>query len=121
MKRDWELIREILAALEGQAGSDSVLNPTDLADRPVELVSGHIYIMDQAGLIEAACKGSGRVFCIAKNLTWEGHELYDQIRTPETWERIKARIAEKGLPLTHAAIRAAVTARIEAALSRGDG
>ena len=114
MKRDWDLVRQILLCLEDREGTQSHLEPTEIEDRIPEDVSYHIYIMEQAGLIEATCSkyANAPMYCIAVRLTWEGHEFLDAIRADTTWNKTKELIKEKGLGISMYAIKAAAAALV---------
>lgn len=105
MKRDWELIRQILLKLEQKSDTRSVVHPNQCYDE--ETVSYHLRLLDQAGLIEATCGAhhNAPVFCLGRNLTWAGHELLDAIRADSTWNRIGGLAKEKGLDLSFEAIK----------------
>jgi len=101
MKRDWELIREILLAIEAKP-DDSWLGAEQIEGYSIEEISYHYKILHQAGLIEADFKGG---LWWAKELTWQGHELLDSLREKALWNKIKEEIKEKGMSLSFEAIR----------------
>ncbi len=43
---------------------------------------------------------------INPNLTWEGHDLLDTIRSKPIWEKIKSLAQAKGIELTFDAVKA---------------
>lgn len=102
MKRDWELIRQILLAIEAKP-DDSWLGAGQIEGYSTEEVSYHYKILTQAGLIEADFKGG---LWWAKELTWQGHELLSSIRERTLWNRIKEEIREKGLAMSFEAVKA---------------
>ncbi len=118
MKRDWDLVREILLKLEECETARGRLNPGEIAGRDEELVSYHIQILMEAGLIVGECSLSiGRpLYCTAGRLTWAGHELLDQVRSHAAWNRIKGVAREKGLDMTLEVIKAAAKIILETVL-----
>jgi len=102
MRRDWELIREILIKLEEIPEQEGKLMPGEINGYDAEIVSYHFKILYEAGLIEAEIvKALGiKPFYYAKSLTWLGHELLDSIRKITVWNKIKERIRQRGLDLT---------------------
>jgi DNA-binding transcriptional ArsR family regulator len=115
MKRDWELIRKILIAVEEQADGDGYVDADVIPGHDRGRVSSHIEILGEAGLIKArrmGPPGSGGLFA-ATALTWRGHELLGQIRKDSAWGRIKSLTAEKGLSLSVDVIVAAARSVIE--------
>lgn len=112
MKRDWELVRVILTKLEEMNTSNGSLEANDVEGYTAEIVSYHMYIMEEAGLIEATCAKSlsGPMQCWAIRLTWEGHEFLDKIRTDTMWNKTKELITNKGIDLSFEAIKYAAGA-----------
>lgn len=102
MKRDWELIRLILLKLETLPEQEGRLMPADIEGYDWQIVSYHINILNEAGLIEAGCHRSlgAPPLYYAKRLTWQGHELLDSIRAMSMWNRIKEKAREIGVDLT---------------------
>lgn len=114
MKRNWELVRKILAQIEELNSSERSLEPTALEGYSSGVVSYHMSLLKGAGLIEATCFQplSGELECIATSLTWDGHEFLDKIRSDTTWEKIKSLAKTKGLDLSIDVIKSAATAVI---------
>lgn len=96
MKRDWDLIREILIAVE----DTSRLTANSIASYDAETVSYHIQLLNQSNLVRNNL------------LTWEGHEFLDKIRQQSAWNRIKGTIKNKGLDLSYEALKIALGAVI---------
>ena len=119
MKRNWELVREILLSLENKESSLDYLEPEQVEGYGSELVSYHIQILDEAGLIEGHCTQAmgSPVHCYAKRLTWIGHEFLDEIRSETVWSRTKSLLKDKGIALSFEAISMAVRAVISSMLA----
>ncbi|MBA1200365.1 DUF2513 domain-containing protein [Pseudomonas capeferrum] len=82
MKRDWDLVRKILTDVEALPDLDSTLRPEDVQGFRQDEVSYHLYMLQQAGFLESTVTdymGEG-VYCIARQLTWEGQELLSKLR-----------------------------------------
>ncbi len=90
MKRDMDLIRQILLAVEKHNDPDKGI-PVNIAGRSEGQVSYHIRLLDQAGLVKALHirDGGGGERWILYHLTWQGHDFLDTIRVKS---RIKSRI-----------------------------
>lgn len=101
MKRDWDVVRKILLAVEAQETSSGRVEPTSIQGYDEENVVYHMKIMDEAGLIEtwSSATHSGP-YRAALSMTWEGHEFLDQIRQDTMWNRVKGGAREKGLDLS---------------------
>lgn len=111
MKRDWELVRRILIAVEELESRRQQVDHHSFPGSSEEDVSYHIYIMKEAGLVKAVCSSElgGRRNCWANELTWEGHEFLDKIRSQTMWSQINKVAKEKGLTLSFEVIKAAAT------------
>jgi Hypothetical protein (DUF2513) len=118
MQRNWELVREILTALEGRDTNHGELRPEQVSGYPPEVVSYHFYILNEAGLIEASCFKpiAGPMNCSGGNLTWAGHEFLDSIRNDTTWNKIKTTAKSKGLDLSFEVIKQAAVVVIKGLL-----
>jgi hypothetical protein len=102
MKRDWDCIRAILAALEGKGDTTSVVHANEVHGFDAETASYHMRLMIQAGLIEGSCSDEigAPLDCSAIAMTWDGHELRDKTRSDTAWNKIKASAREKGVSLS---------------------
>jgi len=118
MKRDWDLVREVLLKLEECESSRGRLRPEEIAGRDGEVVSYHIQILTEAGLIVGECSRSmgAPLYCTATRLTWAGHEFLDQVRNHTAWNRIKGVAREKGLDITLDVIKAAAKMLLDSVL-----
>lgn len=113
MKRDWDLVREILLAVEMLPDSESTLDEGCIENRLREEVSYHFRLMYEAGLIDAIDAGAlSGDFYIPTSLTWEGHELLDKIRQQSSWNKVKGLVKEKGLDLSYDVLKVALGSAI---------
>jgi hypothetical protein len=97
MKRDMDLIRDILLKLEEVPENSYLSNPPedlDLQEHSFEEVAYHLGLLIDAGLLEASQDLSGG-FAV-KKITWHGHEFLDDTRDPTIGAR--RRIVPRGLP-----------------------
>ena len=94
MKRDMELVREILLSLE-----ESPRNTT-IEGYSKEEVNYHVALLIEAGLIDGFVSKnvlSGSVApssVVVNRLTWNGHEFAENIRQSEIWNTIKVEFKE---------------------------
>jgi hypothetical protein len=93
MKRDMDLVREILlqieAAIEPPRMSD--LELTKIDEQHVQRVAYHMQMLvDEIGFVRGidASSMDGPDW-INLELTWSGNEFLDAIRDPEVWRRTK--------------------------------
>lgn len=110
MKRNWDVVREVLIEVES-------LNNADFQDVHYDLHSDlskeeaerayHGVLLWRSGFIEgidtSSTDGDG---IIATGLTWQGLDLLDTIRSQTVWARIKSISKEKGVELTFDAVKA---------------
>ena len=96
MKRDFNLIRAILLALEE---NETVIGFSTLEIDGVteEQVSYHVRLLFQAGLIDALDASAMNSFhWLPGLLTWDGHEFLDASRDETRWKSAQNLILEKG-------------------------
>ena len=107
MKRDFELIRELLLVIEG--------DQIDLSKYTEDQILYHKALLLEAGLAEGPkthypstkfTEIPDKV--IIKKLTWEGHDLIDAIRDDARWQKTKRWIKEAGKFLTLETIKEAI-------------
>lgn len=100
MKRDMELIRQILHKTEALEFID---------DDPYEPYCGETYsevyqiaLMKDAGLVDAKIKVTGGIPSEARiiRLTWAGHDFLDSTRDSEIWKKAKELIIKPGVSWT---------------------
>lgn len=105
MKRNWEIIREILIRLESSETPNSVVDARSVDGYPEQEVAYNIRLLGEGGYIQAniaeSCDGDGEISAaLACRLTHSGHELLDIMRSNSVWERIKDEFKKKGVEMT---------------------
>ena len=100
MKRDMDLVRKILIAVEeGNVKLDDLEYDRDQIDLHVEL-------MKERGLVDAIVVLSSDsvrhkiLACSVERLTREGHDFLDRARSESIWERAKKKCLEQTGVLT---------------------
>ena len=101
MKRDLELVREILMAVEKvpYAGSrrSSELPELELPGRTKEEVSYRTALLHEAGLIYAIDIGNQHFEKYTPfRLTWAGHEFLDNARDDTRWNEVRGKASGLG-------------------------
>ncbi|MCI0335186.1 MAG: DUF2513 domain-containing protein [Planctomycetes bacterium] len=95
MKRDMELIRQILLRIEETENVQLLL---DENYERREFIEYHLLLLREAGLIAGVvvveCDGGELVTQIVSKprLTWSGHEFLDVARDETTWNQAKERV-----------------------------
>jgi hypothetical protein len=130
MKRDWDLLREQLLAIEGdldfkravlgavsktpiwlddQSESDFI-KASETHQKLEARVFGHLEMLVDNGYVEGVkILRSGNTFhfgLMHPRLTMAGHDLLDTIRSQQLWEKIKSTGKTKGIELTFDTIKA---------------
>jgi hypothetical protein len=96
VKRDVELVRSILLAVE-EADPWTVTERSFPDYEPI-VVAQHVALLKEAGYLEGGiAEDSSRGVAVEANvqrLTWEGHEFLDAVRSDTVWEKTKSKIAD---------------------------
>jgi hypothetical protein len=101
MKRDLDLIRDILLRIEADPKFDGSANPVDAAklgilDHSNAAVLYQVVQLIEAGLLAGKFLNAGAFpppAVVVFKLTWQGHEFLDSVRDPDIWLKTKARVA----------------------------
>lgn len=96
MKRDMELVRQIMLNIEAlPAGQPVQFRMAEVEDR---VLLAHLEMMIAGGLVNGKITqphGSRGAVIIISDLTWEGHEWISTVRDQDVWERTRATLQEK--------------------------
>lgn len=98
MKRDLDLIRELLLALEAAPEADPV-ESLIVKGYSKEKIGFHIYLLGDAGFARVAdvsTMSDTMPQAMALNITWHGYEFLDSAREPERWSKAKAALSKVG-------------------------
>ena len=125
MKRDMELCREILFAIEKQ--ENPIRYEFTFKGYDQYAVTYNCRLLYDAGLIDKMSVDlSGN--CVVGNLTWAGHDFLDKVRETTVWNKTKDIISKKGLPMIVDVVKQVATAiitsmtegAVKAILEKGD-
>lgn len=98
MKRDMNLIRQILLWADEQPNGIFSGNPT-IEGYTEEQIGYHVYLMEQAGLVKAAVRGSIGLpspFGLILEITWTGHDFVDAIKDDSLWKKATTTVIKDG-------------------------
>ena len=103
MKRDMELVRELLLYFE--AKPDPHMMRSDEIELPAyapQNVHYHVVLMCEAGLLtcersESSTTPSRLVDAFPFGLSWAGHEFLDAARSETLWSQARQLLKDKGL------------------------
>jgi hypothetical protein len=122
MKRDMDLIRQILLIAEARGEQHHLSGELKVPGHSTEVVAKHIELMEEAGLIEAnilRIEARGALRGDVERITWEGYDFLEQARNEHLWSRAKGLLRKAGAGLTVETLRFALTELAKAAL-RGE-
>ncbi|MBH3348700.1 DUF2513 domain-containing protein [Pseudomonas putida] len=107
MKRDWDVIREVLIEVEELNSAKFESAQYDVTDDEDGVKGEHAVLLWRAGFIQGVDASSmDGDSIIAQGLTWSGHDLLDTIRSKAVWERIKTTAKDKGIELSFDSVKA---------------
>ncbi len=99
MKRDLDLIRKLLLALEEKPGPEAV-DTLKIQGYDDLTIKHHLLLLAQAKLIdyEPEQTKTGRVIrVLGFNPSWQGYEFLDAVRDDTIWSKIKSEISDKAV------------------------
>ena len=102
MRRNWDIIRELLLAAE-DLGPNERVSLSDFDESRQFEMSYHAGLLDEAGLVHASISkelSQRPTHFYIYRLTWSGHELLDAIRNESIWVKTKSAISERGGSMT---------------------
>lgn len=86
-----DLVRQILLHATSEQGGYANVNP-EIDGYTDDQIAHHIYLMWQAGLVEAAdtsAMGSSSPTAMLVSITWNGHDFLDAARSNTVWMQAK--------------------------------
>jgi hypothetical protein len=120
MKRDMDLIRLILLAIEAHPKPSMWNVPLKIPEHEEPEVCYHVKLLEEAGLVEAHInmRGGGVLECNVNSLTWAGHEFLEACRDNSRWEKVNRLVKEKTGSLSFEVLKSVL---IQAMLSSMSG
>jgi hypothetical protein len=107
MKRDMDLIRDILLVVEKQ--DHGGLIKVEIEGHSPHDINYHMVLLRDAGLVEAAVMQSqDELYVQPIRLTWAGHEFIDSARSSKVWEGAKTFAMKTTGTLTLEALKLAI-------------
>lgn len=108
MKRDWDVVREILTKVESMDLHNQELSLKSFETQTAQelfIISGHMKLLIERELVNGVMYSQLNIrlyiddFSV-KGLTWAGHEFLDSIRSDTVWNKTKETFSSKGLDMT---------------------
>jgi hypothetical protein len=100
MKRDLDLIKELMLAFEKMPPGEVAQTLQMEVEYDAVEVLEHVALLVQAGLLEGEChpdpsmEGGG--FFAIHRVTWSGHDFLDAVRNDSVWNATKERLKKVG-------------------------
>jgi hypothetical protein len=92
MQRDMDLVRDLLLEIDSDPKLDGLhwasAESLSIDGRSPEEISYHVTMLIEAGYITG---NPAMDMPLISKLTWQGHELLDDIRDPNIWTKTKER------------------------------
>jgi hypothetical protein len=122
MKRDMDLIRKILIAVEK--------HPHGFAPEEIEIdgydhetVGYHLVLMGQGEgdllqITPFSSFGDSGPSAIVERMTWKGHEFLDNVRNETVWNKVKGIVIAKGGSISFEVLKSVVTDTAKAYFSQ---
>lgn len=101
MKRDMDLVRKILFAIEAHPPTLGPLK-INIEGYSKEIIDYHLTLLKDAGFIEGINPGAKSGFgdivamTIPMRMTWQGHEFLDACRNESIWNKAKDKLQSVG-------------------------
>ena len=116
MKRDMDLVREILLETEKMPAME-MWTAVPLLGHDLNEVVAHVELAQEAGLVDAAVEKRAPDACVFR-LTNSGYDFLEASKQRTLWERAKQQVVSNGLPLTVSTIRITLQTLITDSLAR---
>jgi Hypothetical protein (DUF2513) len=114
MKRDMDLIREILLEMENLPSYEMWQSASLLGYDEKDVVA-HVQLAEDAGLLIASyCSGPTAT---VQRITNEGFDFLESSKQKTLWERAKGQVISNGLPMTIATLKAVLQKLISDAIA----
>jgi hypothetical protein len=101
MKRDMDLVRKILLALEAYEHGYAPEGFT-IAGYEQEVIGHHVWLMEQGDLLTASAtttQRDGSPVALPGTITWAGHDFLAAVRNDSVWAKVKTILKDKGISL----------------------
>jgi len=100
MKRDMELIRELMLAIESQDGYEYWAEKLEISESwDISEIKYHLQLLNDAGCIKANIQhdnGSSNPYILIDRMSWNGHEFLDNTQNESVWKETVKIVKEKG-------------------------
>lgn len=108
MKRNMDLIREILLEIE-EHEHGMAPRKLSISNYSEEEIGYHVYLMGKANLLlvsNTTSLDSSSPEAMPISMEWDGHDFLDAIRSDTIWEKTKTSIIKSGVGMTFELVKA---------------
>lgn len=101
MKRDMELVRKILIALDAYEHGYAPPGFT-IAGYDQEVIGHHVWLMQDGHLVTAVVTtnfGGTSPVAVPVAITWAGHDFLAAVQNDTVWSKVKAELKDRGVTL----------------------
>lgn len=117
MKRDMDLIREILLKIEETENKRPIIDLC-VENYSDEEVSYHCKLLYEAGFVCDYKNTIDGSFGVGQ-MTWNGQEFLDTVKSDTIWNKTKETITKKGLPMGIDILKSVATSIIQSMITTG--
>jgi hypothetical protein len=108
MKRDMDLVRQILLAMDAHTHGFAPA-PFTIAGYDQDVIGHHIWLMEQGHLITAVATtgmSDPSPVAIPLTITWVGHDFLDTVRNDSVWTKVKIQLKDHAITVPFAVLQA---------------
>lgn len=106
MKRDFELIRLILADIEKVPAGKTYKGFENIKNYDIDTIRAHVELLIEAGLVKGSVlpssrsKGSISILSVER-LTWDGHDFLGATRDETVWNEAREIVLKPATSMTY--------------------
>ena len=122
MRRDLELVRQILLAMEAHPHGFAP-DAFTIAGYDQDTIGHHVWLMKQGALVTAVdvtCGGDASPTALPGSITWDGHEFLDAVRNDRVWMKVRTELKDRAITLPFSLIQDLAIKIAKAAAGLGD-
>jgi hypothetical protein len=122
MKRDMDLARKIMLAVEAEPHGNPAPVVFQIDGYDEETVGYHIYLLGQGGfmdVVDMGCFQDSSPSALPGPLTWAGHDWLDATRNDTIWNKVKSKLSTEGVTVSFDVAKALATSLVMARLGLG--
>ena len=108
MKRDFDLVRKLLAFFEDKPNDDPIEVP-QIDGYSEQEIKYHLVLMHEAGFlrcerVRSLTDPERVIYVLPFELTWQGHEFLQSIKDDTVWRKLKERVIKPSASWTFAIV-----------------